>query len=53
VFASGVFSGVTHAPALEHAIELLVRAAETGQDGDVRAATSQIATVLRMWRMTA
>ena len=51
VFASGVFAGVTHSPPLEHAIDLLIRAAETGEDHDVRAATDQVATVLRLWRM--
>jgi hypothetical protein len=36
---------------LEHAIDLLIRAAETGEPHDVTAATDQIATVLRLWRM--
>jgi hypothetical protein len=47
VFASGVFAGVTQSPPLEHALDLLIRAAETGEDNDVKAATDQIATVLR------
>jgi hypothetical protein len=51
VFASGVFAGVTRSPPLEHALDLLIRAAETGEDDDVEAATDQIATVLRIWRM--
>jgi hypothetical protein len=53
VFASGVFAGVTHDPPLEHAIELLIRAAETGEDNDVEAATDQVAIMLRLWRMMA
>ena len=51
VFVSGVFAGVAYAPALEHAIELLIRAAETGESDDVTAATDQVATVLHLWRM--
>jgi len=51
VFSSGVFSGVTHSPPLEHAIELLIRAAETEEANDVKAATDQIVTVLQLWRM--
>lgn len=51
VFASGVFSGATHSPPLEQAIDRLLKAAETGDDDDVTAATDQVATVLRIWRM--
>jgi hypothetical protein len=51
VFASGVFSGVKHSPPLEHALDLLLKAAETGQPDVVKAATDQIATVLRLWKM--
>jgi hypothetical protein len=36
VFTSDVFSGVTH---LEHAIDLLLMAAESGDGGDIEAAT--------------
>ena len=53
MFASGVFSGVTHSPPLERALDSLIKAAETGEDDDVQAATDQIATVLRLWRMMA
>ena len=51
LFASGVFAGVTHSQALERAIELLIRAAESGEDGDVADATDQVATVLHHWVM--
>jgi hypothetical protein len=51
VFASGVFAGVTHSPPLEHALDLLLKAAETGKPGDVEAATDQIGMVLRLWKM--
>jgi hypothetical protein len=53
VFVSGVFAGVTHSPPLEHALDLLIKAAETGENDDEKAATDQIATVLRLWRMMA
>jgi hypothetical protein len=33
---SGVFAGVTHSPPLEHAIELLIKAAEMGEPDDVK-----------------
>jgi hypothetical protein len=51
VFASGVFDGVTHSPPLEHALDLLLKAAETGTPDDVKAATDQIGVVLRLWKM--
>ena len=51
VFASGVFAGVTHSPPLEHALDLLIKAAGTGSDDYVKAATDQIAVVLQFWQM--
>jgi hypothetical protein len=45
------FDGVTHAPPLEHAIELLMRAAGSGQRADVEAATEQVARVLQLWHL--
>jgi hypothetical protein len=39
------FGGVLHWPALEHASELLQTAAKTGDDGDIAAATHQVAVV--------
>jgi hypothetical protein len=32
LFASGVFDGVTQSPPLEHALDLLLKAAETGKE---------------------
>ena len=51
VFASGAFSGVTRSAPLEHAIDLLLKAGESGQADDIKAATDQIAIVLRLWQM--
>jgi hypothetical protein len=51
LFASGAFSGITHSPPLEHAIELLIRAAETGDEDDIAVATNQIAVALRVHGM--
>ena len=39
------FGDVSHWPALEHASELLQTAAESGDDGDIAAATHQVALV--------
>jgi hypothetical protein len=47
VFASGVFAGVKHSPPLEHAIDLLIDAAESGKPDDIKAATDQVAIALR------
>lgn len=41
-----VAEGVTHSVAIEHAAELLMRAAETGTDEDCAAATDQLEIVL-------
>lgn len=51
VFASGVFSGVKHSPPLERAIDLLMKAANSGDDHDVQAATDQVAIALRVHGM--
>jgi hypothetical protein len=51
VFASEIFAGATHLPPLECAVDLLMRAAETGEPDDVTNATDQVAHVLRVWRM--
>jgi hypothetical protein len=40
------FDGISHWPALEHANDLLMTAAETGKRKDVAAATDQVAIVL-------
>lgn len=48
VFASDAFRGVTHWPALEHALDLLLRAAETGGEADIQAATDQACVVFRV-----
>jgi len=40
------FDGMSHWPALEHARDLLMIAAETGKRKDVAAATDQVAIVL-------
>jgi hypothetical protein len=40
------FDGISHWPALEHARDLLMTAAETGKRKDVAAATDQVAIVL-------
>ena len=47
------FDGVTQGPPVERALELLLRASETGDATDIRAAANHLATVLRMWRMVA
>ncbi|MPZ58457.1 MAG: hypothetical protein GEU91_18585 [Rhizobiales bacterium] len=46
LLSDAAFSGVTHWPPLEHAIELLLAAAETGADADIKAATEQVHRVL-------
>jgi hypothetical protein len=40
------FDGISHWPALEHARDLLMTAAETGERRDVAAATHQVMIVL-------
>jgi hypothetical protein len=40
------FDGISHWPALEHARDLLMTAAETGKRKDVVAATVQVVVVL-------
>jgi hypothetical protein len=40
------FDGISHWPALEHARDLLMRAAETGNRKDVAAAPDQLTVVL-------
>jgi hypothetical protein len=51
VFASGAFAGVKHSPPLEHAIDLLIDAADSGKPGDIKAATDQVAIALRVHGM--
>lgn len=52
VLTSGAFEGVRHSPPLEHAIDLLLAAAETGSADAIKAATDQVAIVLRQrWLM--
>ena len=53
VFASEDFNDLAHAPALKSAVEPVLRAAESGHPDDLKAATDQVATVLRIWRMMA
>ena len=43
---TATFDGISHWPALEHARDLLMIAAETGKRRDVTATTEQIAVVL-------
>jgi hypothetical protein len=42
------FDGISHWPALEHARDLLITAAETGKRSDVSAATRQV-VIARRW----
>ena len=51
VLASGRFDGVSHAPVLESAIELLLQAAESGHPRTIRAATEQLDRCFRHWRL--
>jgi hypothetical protein len=46
------FGGVSYWPALEYASELLHIAAETGDDGDIAAATHQVAVVFHAARLS-
>ena len=48
----GSFQGVLKDAALEHAIELLMTAAETGKKADVAAAAHQLLIVLNMRLLT-
>jgi len=43
------FSAVTRSASLEHAIALLIQAAETGRPVERRAATEQVRTLLTLW----
>jgi hypothetical protein len=45
------FESVEDAPPVRRAIELLMKAGDSGSPHDVEAATDQIAHVLRVWRM--
>jgi hypothetical protein len=45
------FESVQDAPPQRDAIELLMKAGDSGAPSDIEAATDQVATVLRMWRM--
>jgi hypothetical protein len=47
------FDGISHWPALEHARDLLMTAAETGKRQEVAAATHQVAIVLGQRRLLA
>ena len=47
------FDGISHWPALEHARDLLMTAAETGKRRDVAAATHQVAIVLGQRKLLA
>lgn len=47
VFTSTAFSSFKHSPPLEHALDLLLKAGETGEPDDIAAATDQIAIALR------
>jgi hypothetical protein len=47
------FDGISHWPALEHARDLLMTAAETGKRRDVSAATAQVVIVLNQRRLLA
>lgn len=40
------FAGVTRSPALEHALQLLLKASETGDPADIHAAADQTVIVL-------
>jgi hypothetical protein len=51
VFASNRFAGITRWRALEHALDLLLRAAETGAESDIEAATGQACVVFRLQGM--
>ena len=48
---SGRFESVGDAPPVRRAIEILVKAGESGAPSDIEAATNQVAHVLRVWRM--
>jgi hypothetical protein len=45
------FESVEDAPPVRRALELLMKAGESGAPSDIEAATEQIAHVLRVWRM--
>jgi len=47
------FGTVTNNAILEHAVELLLRAAETGRTADRREATEQVQTLLMLWHRLA
>ena len=47
------FDGISHWPALEHARDLLMIAAETGRRKDVAAATNHVVIVLSQRRLLA
>jgi hypothetical protein len=47
------FDGISHWPALEHARDLLMTAAQTGKRKDVTAATAQVLIVLGQRRLLA
>ena len=47
------FGLVTNSAIMEHAVELLLRAAETGSANDRRKATEQIQTLLMLWHRLA
>jgi hypothetical protein len=47
------FDGISHWPALEHARDLLMTAAETGKRRDVLAATAQVLIVLSQRKLLA
>jgi hypothetical protein len=48
---SGRFESVEDAPPVRRALELLMKAGESGAPSDIEAATEQISHVLRVWRM--
>ena len=47
------FDGISHWPALEHARDLLMTAAETGKRKDVAAATDQLTVILEQRKLLA
>jgi hypothetical protein len=51
VFASDRFASITHWSALEYALYLLLRAADTGFESDIEAATDQACVVFRLQGM--
>ena len=45
------FTTIHHAPPLQDAIVLLMRASASGEQGDIEAATKQMGAVLRIWKL--